>query len=92
MSIQPNPTILRSLERGSAPEGVPVINVIDAIMGQGKTTFLIDLIRRKRWETMSPKFLVVVPLLSEVDRFTAELPELNFRNPQPSYAEKSVTV
>jgi hypothetical protein len=88
MSSDINPTILHSLQRGSVPDGIPVINVIDAIMGQGKTTFLIDLIRRKRWETMSPKFLVVVPLLSEVDRFTAELPELNFKNPQPIEGRK----
>lgn len=49
-------------------------------MGQGKTTFLIDRIKRidtedqrKRYETagehVSTKFLVVVPLLTEVDRF-----------------------
>jgi hypothetical protein len=100
MSIhQPNPAILHSLQRGSAPEGVPTIKVIDAIMGKGKTTFLIDRIRhidtedqRKRWETdgehVSTKFLVVVPLLSEVDRFTAALPSLNFRDPQPVEGRK----
>ena len=43
---QPNPAILHSLARGSVPEGVSVIKVIDAIMGSGKTTFLIDRIRR----------------------------------------------
>lgn len=54
---QPNPAILHSLTRGSAPEDVSVIKVIDAIMGSGKTTFLIDRIRRindedrrKRWQ------------------------------------------
>ena len=100
MSIhQPNPAILHSLQRGSAPEGVSTIKVIDAIMGKGKTTFLIDRIRqidtedqRKRWETAgehaSTKFLVVVPLLSEVDRFTAALPNLNFKNPQPIEGRK----
>jgi hypothetical protein len=95
----PNPAILHSLQRGSAPEGVPVIKVIDAIMGKGKTTFLIDRIKhidtedqRKRWETagehVSTKFLVVVPLLSEVDRFTQSLPNLNFKNPQPIEGRK----
>jgi hypothetical protein len=96
MSIHhPNPAILHSLQRGSAPEGVPTVKVIDAIMGKGKTTFLIDRIRqidtedqRKRWETagehVSTKFLVVVPLLSEVDRFTAALPSLNFKALNPS--------
>jgi hypothetical protein len=102
MSIQPpsiNPAILRSLQRGSAPGDMPVIHVIDAIMGKGKTTFLIDRIRRidaadqhQRWETsgehVSTKFLVVVPLLSEVDRFTAALPNLNFRDPQPIEGRK----
>lgn len=96
---QPNPAILHSLQRGSAPEGVPVIKVIDAIMGKGKTTFLIDRVRqintedqRRRWETsgehVSTKFLVVVPLLSEVDRFTEALPGLNFRDPQPVEGRK----
>jgi hypothetical protein len=99
MSILPNPAILHSLQRGSAPEGIPVIKVIDAIMGKGKTTFLIDRIKhidtedqRKRWETagehVSTKFLVVVPLLSEVDRFTESLPNLNFKNPQPIEGRK----
>jgi hypothetical protein len=100
MSIHhPNPAILHSLQRGSAPEGVPTVKVIDAIMGKGKTTFLIDRIRqidtedqRKRWETagehVSTKFLVVVPLLSEVDRFTAALPSLNFKDPQPVEGRK----
>ena len=94
-----NPAILHSLQRGSAPPGVPVIHVIDALMGLGKTTFLIKRIRqiniedqRKRWETngehVSTKFLVVVPLLSEVDRFKEALPELNFRDPQPIEGRK----
>jgi hypothetical protein len=95
----PNPAILRSLERGSAPDGVSTIKVIDAIMGKGKTTFLIDHIRgiasedrTKRWQTdgeyVSTKFLVVVPLLSEVDRFTSALPDLDFRDPQPIEGRK----
>jgi hypothetical protein len=102
MSIRPpslNPAILRSLERGSAPEGVSTIKVIDAIMGKGKTTFLIDRIKRidtedqrKRYETsgahVSTKFLVVVPLLGKVDRFTAALPSLDFRDPQPVEGRK----
>ena len=96
---QPNPAILHSLARGSVPEGVSVIKVIDAIMGSGKTTFLIDRIRRindedrrKRWESdgehVSTKFLVVVPLLTEVDRFTTALPDLAFRDPQPVEGRK----
>jgi hypothetical protein len=68
-------------------------------MGKGKTTFLIDRIRRidtedqrKRWQTsgehVSTKFLVVVPLLTEVDRFTSALPDLDFRDPQPIEGRK----
>ena len=95
---QPNPAILRSLHRGSAPEGVTIIKVIDAIMGKGKTTFLIDRIRRidaedqrKRWESKRssprPSSLWSSALL-EVDRFTAALPDLNFRDPQPVEGRK----
>ena len=53
---RPSPTILHSLRRGSAPEGVPVINVIDAIMGRGKSEYLIDRINRIRTEDQIKAF------------------------------------
>jgi hypothetical protein len=94
---QPHPDIIASLRNGHP--GVTTIKVIDAIMGKGKTTYLIDRIRqidiedqRRRFETdgehVSTKFLVVVPLLSEVDRFHAALPDLHFKDPQPIHGRK----
>jgi hypothetical protein len=64
------------------------------MMGRGKSVHLIEKIKRiahhdrgQRFLTdgahISTKFVVVVPLLSEVDRYMAALPELDFRDPQP---------
>lgn len=39
-------------------------------------------------ETKASRFLVITPLLSEVDRFTKACPALDFRNPQPVEGRK----
>ena len=81
----------------SKPTNTTSITVYDAIMGAGKSTFILNQLRRwhdedqsKVWEDgHSPRnFLVVVPLLSEVDRFTEALPELRFKDPQPVEGRK----
>jgi len=79
---------------------MPVIHCIDAIMGRGKTTFLLDHIksvndreRHARWEAAGDapaptKWMIVVPLLSEVDRFKAALLDLDLFDPQPIEGRK----
>lgn len=73
------------------------ITVIDAIMGSGKSTYIINHMNTSRERQLASvftdqpdntKYLVVVPLLSEVDRFTIGCPELDFRNPQPIEGKK----
>lgn len=74
------------------------ITVIDSIMGSGKTTFLIDYINNTHSNELginfncnalkTTKFLVVVPLLSEVDRITNACSDLRFKNPQAINGKK----
>ena len=77
------------------------INVIDSIMGAGKTTFLIDMLRRTAADDMfqasfaSPdpshvrtKFLVIVPTLKEIERLNKELPEFGFKEPSEKEHDK----
>lgn len=73
------------------------ITVIDSIMGSGKTTYLHDYINcvqsqnyiGMQDEVFQPsKFLVVVPLLSEVDRIKSACPTLHFKDPQPIQGRK----
>ena len=74
------------------------ITVLDAIMGSGKTTYVINMINSQHNKDLAEgfsnhnhqatKFLVVVPLLSEVDRFTNSCPDLRFKNPQPVQGKK----
>jgi len=75
----------------------PAITVIDAIMGSGKSTYIINHMNTSCQQQLgsvftdkpdTTKYLVVVPLLSEVDRFTASCPSLEFHNPQPIEGKK----
>jgi hypothetical protein len=83
--------------RPPVPRGQTRITVFDSIMGAGKSTFILKKLREwhgednaKFWDEgeQPRKFLVVVPLLSEVDRFTSALPELDFKDPQPVEGRK----
>lgn len=74
-----------------------MITVIDSIMGSGKTTHIINYINETHQRELvasldghikPTKFLVVTPLLSEVDRFIASCPKLDFRDPQPVEGRK----
>lgn len=49
------------------------INVIDAIMGSGKSTAMINAILDKKQDSPSEKFLVIVPYLAEVERYSKKL-------------------
>jgi len=74
------------------------ITVIDSIMGSGKTTHVINMINTQHAQDLAEvftnptnqqtKYLVVVPLLTEVERFTKSCPELRFKNPQPIHGKK----
>ena len=54
------------------------VNVIDAIMGAGKTTWMIDKINKEP----NPKFIVVTPTLTEVSRIVNDSPNANFKEPE----------
>lgn len=74
------------------------ITVLDSIMGSGKTTYVINMINTQHTNDLAEsfanrnyeptKFLVVVTLLSEVDRFTHSCPDLRFKNPQTIHGKK----
>ncbi|WP_363347251.1 DEAD/DEAH box helicase family protein [Methylocystis echinoides] len=74
------------------------ITVLDSIMGSGKTTYVINMINTQHTKDLAQsfanadheptRFLVVVPLLSEVDRFTHSCPDLRFKDPQPVHSRK----
>ncbi|MEW8320368.1 MAG: hypothetical protein AB2660_05285 [Candidatus Thiodiazotropha sp.] len=73
----------------------PQITVVDSIMGAGKSTWLINHLNQEYADisTRTPgnppkKYVVIVHDLSEVDRFTAACPALDFKDPQPVYGRK----
>jgi thymidine kinase len=46
--------------------------VIDSIMGSGKTTYIIDQLKKE--EDRSKRFLIVTPYLKETDRLIGAVP------------------
>jgi hypothetical protein len=60
----------------------------DALMGLGKTSYILKMLNESYAQDLGRefcdrrKFLIVVPLLTEVDRFTLACPGLQFKNPQ----------
>jgi len=54
------------------------VNVIDAIMGSGKTTWMIDKINNDP----SPRYIVVTPTLTEVTRIISDCPKARFKEPE----------
>lgn len=68
------------------------VNVVDSIMGSGKTSFILNKLNEdsqpKTFEEIPPKFLVVVPLLDEVERFKTICPQLRFKSPQAIHGRK----
>lgn len=75
-----------------------MITIIDAVMGVGKTSHIIEEINRRhraetpclfQIETERPtNYLIVVPLLSEVERIKRDCPSLGFVDPQPIKGRK----
>ena len=64
----------------------PTINVVDAMMGQGKSTWLIRTIRKlmgSAFDTKTPpRVIIVTPYLDEITRFKEECPTADFTSPQ----------
>lgn len=56
----------------------PKIYVIDAIMGAGKTSAIINMINNS---SVDERFLIITPYLPEVKRFIKSCPKKNFREP-----------
>ena len=54
------------------------VNVIDAIMGSGKTTWMVDKINKDK----NPKYIMVTPTLSEVARIKEDCPNAHFKEPE----------
>lgn len=95
------------MSRGSNPEDIhPImitnITAVDALMGKGKTNFIIAHMNQTHQDwvvsqfTDTPKektsFLVVVPFLTEVDRIKQGCPSLEFIDPCPQEGEgKKIT-
>ena len=53
--------------------------VFDSIMGSGKTTKIIEELRKV--DSGQHRYIMVSPYLTEVERITKAVPELNFKNP-----------
>lgn len=70
------------------------VTVVDAIMGSGKTTWIVQEMRRRHGVAMfsdendAPRFLYIAPTLDEVDRIGSTCPELNFIDPIPENGRK----
>ncbi|MFW5431162.1 MAG: DEAD/DEAH box helicase family protein [Methylophilaceae bacterium] len=54
------------------------VNVVDSIMGSGKTTWVIDKINQEE----NPKFIYVTPTLTEVERIKTNCPDADFKEPE----------
>jgi len=74
------------------------ILVLDSIMGSGKTSYIINLINNSHERDLSQSFIndehqpqryiVVVPLLTEVERIRSSCPNLRFKDPKPGHGQK----
>jgi len=56
------------------------VRVIDAIMGSGKTTYIIKQLNNEK--DLNKRFLIVTPYLKEIDRLNEEIPRLCLKSPK----------
>lgn len=54
------------------------VNVVDAIMGSGKTTWVINKINQQD----APRYIFVTPTLAEVERIKLQCPKADFKQPE----------
>ncbi|MFN4143536.1 DEAD/DEAH box helicase family protein [Aestuariivirga sp.] len=72
----------------------PPVTVIDAIMGSGKTTWIIEYMNRMIGQHQfsatghQPRFIYVTPLLDETHRIRQACPLASFKNPVPRHGSK----
>lgn len=76
------------------PSNFPKITVIDAIMGSGKTSWMIEHMRQRHGadlfddEAEPSRFLYIATTLDEVERIKAACPEMAFHDPFPEGGRK----
>lgn len=63
----------------------PTIKVIDSIMGSGKTTYIIDQLKKEK--DRSKRFLIATPYLKEIDRLIGAIPNLCLKTPEGNDAQ-----
>jgi len=67
-------------------DNAPLINVVDAMMGQGKSTWLITTVNKFMTSAFDditpPKIIIITPYLDEVTRFKEECPVADFKSPE----------
>ena len=72
----------------------PPVTVVDAIMGSGKTTWIIVYMNRMigqhqfNFTGHQQRFIYVTPLLEETDRIRQACPLASFKNPVPRHGSK----
>jgi hypothetical protein len=54
------------------------VNVVDALMGMGKTTWIINKINQHE----APRYIFVTPTLAEVERIQQQCPKADFKQPE----------
>ena len=65
-----------------------MIQVIDSIMGSGKTNWAIDYMNSHPWE----RFIFVTPFIDEDNRIVKWCEKLNFFMPDDRYISKSADI
>ena len=65
----------------------PKVRVIDAIMGSGKTTHIINQLNNEK--DLNKRFLIVTPYLKEIDRLNEAIPRLCLKSPNEDAPETS---
>lgn len=83
---------MQSIPRGHSkvniknmPSPTSDITILEGICGVGKSTQMIRRIK----ENFDGRYLIVLPLLDEVDRYQEELPGLNFKEPSNENCTKT---
>jgi hypothetical protein len=67
------------------------ITIIDSLMGLGKTTYILSQLKGDATNLSAftgrpnKKVLVIVPLLSEIERYQRSLPSFAFKEPPGRY-------
>jgi hypothetical protein len=60
---------------------VPII-IQDAIMGTGKTTSMLDKLNKISENYMKEGYIIILPYLSEIDRYMQACPGMKFKTPE----------